>query len=278
MRSRDGFQSAGEWNKALTEVHPTAIVDPSAALGNGVIVGPFTVIEAGAQIGDDSIIEAHAIVRHSTKIGARNVVGHGAVLGGDPQDRKYSGEPTFLEIGNDNVFREFVTVHRATGEGNKTVVGNNNFLMAFCHLGHNVVLHDNITMANNVGISGHVTVEEGVNIGGMTGVHQFVRIGKYAMVGGMSGVSRDVPPFMLTEGRDQRVYDINSVGLRRMGVEQTVRLALHKACKLLFRSEMGMTRAIEAVRREVEITPEVEYLLNFLQNVGGGRFGRQDQR
>ncbi len=262
----------------MTEIHPSATIDPGAQLGNGVRVGPFVVIEKSVIIGDDSVIEAHSVIRNNVTMGKRNVVGHGSVIGGDPQDRKFSGEPTFLEVGNDNVFREFVTLHRATGADKKTVVGDNNYLMAFCHLGHNVVLHNGITMANNVGIAGHATVEDGVNIGGMTGVHQFVRIGKYAMVGGMSRVVRDVPPFMLTEGTPLRVYDINSVGLRRLGVTPDARLALHRACKLLFRSEMGMTRAIEAVKREVTITEEVSYLLNFLANIGGGRFGRQDQK
>lgn len=278
MPGRDIVQDSLEWREDLTDIHPTAIVDSGAEIASGVVVGPFAVVEKGAKIGAGCVIEAHAIVRHSTTIGERNVIGHGSVIGGDPQDRKYSGEPTFLQIGNDNVFREFVTVHRATGEGKSTVVGNNNYLMAFCHLGHNTVLYDNITMANSVGVSGHVTIENGVNIGGMTGIHQFVRIGQFSMVGGMSRVTKDVPPFMLTEGTPLRVYDINSIGLRRMGVTPNVRLALHKACKLLFRSEMGMARAIQAVRREVEVTPEVEYLLNFLENAGGGRFGRQDQR
>lgn len=262
----------------MTEIHPTAIVAKGAEIGRGVFIGPFVVIEGGCKIGDGTIVEAHAVIRHSTTIGERNVIGHGSVIGGDPQDRKYKGERTFLEIGDDNVFREFVTVHRAIGEGKTTRVGNNNYLMALCHLGHNVVLYDQIIMANNVGVSGHVTIEEGVNIGGMTGIHQFVRIGKHAMVGGMSRVTQDVPPFMLTEGTPLRVYDINSIGLRRLGVPPNVRLALHKACKLLFRSEMRLTRAIEAVRREVEISPEVEYLLQFLENIGGGKFGRQDQR
>lgn len=262
----------------MTDIHPTAIVDSKAEIGSDVRIGPFAVVEADVKLGDGNVIEAHAVVRSLVTIGNRNVIGHGSVLGGDPQDRKHKGEKTFLSIGDDNVFREFVTIHRATGEGRSTVVGSNNYLMAFCHLGHNVVMQDNITMANNVGIAGHATVEDGVNIGGMTGIHQFVRIGKYAMVGGMSRVVRDVPPFMLTEGMPLRVYDINSVGLRRLGVTPEARLALHKACKLLFRSEMGMTRAIEAVKREVHITDEVDYLLNFLANIGSGRFGRQDQK
>ncbi len=262
----------------MKNIHPTAIVDKNAEVADDVSIGPFAVVEGGCQVGKGTIIEAHAVVKTGVTLGENNVIGHGAVIGGDPQDRKYKNEPTFLKIGNSNVFREFVTIHRATGEGRCTIVGDDNYLMAFCHLGHNVTLYNNITMANGVGVSGHVTIEDGVNIGGMAGIHQFVRIGKYSMVGGMSRVVKDVPPFMLTEGAPLRVYDINAIGLRRMGASQETRLSLHKACKLLFRSEMGMTRAIETVRREVKMTPEVEYLLNFLENIGQGRYGRQDQK
>ncbi len=262
----------------MTGIHPTAIIDPKAKVGEGVRVGPFAVIEAGATIGDDCLIESYAVVRGDVTMGKRNVVGQGAIIGGDPQDRKYKGEQTFLKIGDDNVFREFVTLHRASGAGKLTVIGNNNFLMAFTHIGHNCVIHDNVTIANSCGISGHVTIEEGVNIGGMTGVHQFVRIGKYCMIGAMSGVGRDVPPYMLTEGRRCRVYDINSLGLRRLGVPSEVRMALHKACKLIYRSDMSMPDAVKAVEQEVVMFPEVEYLLAFIQNMSEGRFGRQDQK
>ncbi|MCH8274545.1 MAG: acyl-ACP--UDP-N-acetylglucosamine O-acyltransferase [Armatimonadetes bacterium] len=262
----------------MTEVHPQAAVDCKAQLGDDVRVGPFAVIDSGVEIGAGTVIETHAVIRSGVTIGERNLIGEGCVIGGDPQDQKYAGAPTYLRIGNDNVFREFVTIHRAKDEGKATIVGDGNFLMAFSHLGHNVTVHNHVTMANGVGVSGHVTVEDGANIGGMTGVHQYVRIGKYAMVGGMSRVVQDVPPFMLTEGKPLRIYDINAVGLRRLGVPAKVRLALHKACKLLFRSEMGLTKAIEVVRREVQVTEEVEYLLNFLENIGSGRYGRQDQK
>lgn len=262
----------------MRRIHPSAVVSPFAEIDEGVYIGPFAVVEKGAVIGKNTKIDAHAIVRSNVVLGEGNHIGFGAIIGNDPQDRKFANDKTYLVIGNNNVFREYVTIHRATGENNATIVGSNNYLMAFCHLGHNVVLHDNITMANGVGISGHVTVEEAVNIGGMTGVHQFVRIGKYAMVGGMSRIVRDIPPFTLTEGNPPRVYDINSVGLRRMGASPEVRMALHKAVKLLFRSEMGMSKAIETVKREVKLTDEVNYLINFIENIGGGRFGRQDQK
>ena len=211
-------------------------------------------------------------------MGERNTIGQGAIIGGDPQSRGYKGERTYLKIGNDNIIREFSTLHRGTGEGNATVIENDNFLMAFTHIGHDCCIQNKVTIANSCGISGHVTIEDGVNIGGMTGIHQFVRVGKYSMIGAMSGVGRDVPPFMLTEGRRPRVYDINSIGLRRMGVSAEVRMALHKACKILYRTDLPTPDAIERIRNEITMHSEVEYLLAFLENIGTGRFGRQDQK
>jgi UDP-N-acetylglucosamine acyltransferase len=261
----------------LPEVHATALVHPTAELGEGTVVGPFAIVEAGVVTGPDCKIEALTTLRSGTTLGARNVVGQGAVLGGDPQDTKYAGEPTYLRIGDDNTFREYVTVHRATGEGEATVVGNHNYLMAYCHLGHNVVLEDNVMIASHTGISGHVTIESRANIGGMTGVHQWARIGKVAMVGGMSRIVRDVPPYMIVEGETAIVHDINAVGLRRMGITPPGRLALHKACKLLFKSQLGLRNAMEIVRREVAMTPEVEYLLSFEERRYRGKNGRGDQ-
>jgi UDP-N-acetylglucosamine acyltransferase len=262
----------------VTKIHSTAVIDPRAELAEDVEIGPFCYVEANAKIGAGTRLESHATVKGNTTMGARNVVAQGAIIGGDPQDRKYKGEPTYLVIGDDNVFREYVTIHRATGEGKTTTVGDRNFLMANCHLGHNVTVMSDVTMANAVGVSGHVTIESFVTIGGMTGVHQFVRIGRLAMVGGMSRISRDIPPFMLVEGMDQTVYDINAVGLRRIGITQESRLALHKACKLLFKSQLGLSHAIEIVHREVKITPEVQELLSFLERLFHGKAGRGDQR
>lgn len=262
----------------MTATHPTACIAAGAQLAEGVEVGPFCIIEDGVCIGPGTKVESHVTIKSNTTLGARNVVASGAVLGGDPQDRKYEGQETHLRIGDDNVIREYVTIHRATGEGNSTVVGDRNYLMAFVHLGHNVTLHSDITIANSVGVSGHVTIEDMATVGGMTGVHQFVRIGKLAMVGGMSRIVRDVPPFMLVEGIEQTVRDINAVGLRRIGVTQESRMALHKACKLLFRSQLGLTNAMGIVRREVKETSEVRYLLEFLERLFHGKMGRGDQR
>lgn len=253
------------------------MVARGAELGADVTIGPFCFVEDGAVIGDGTELVSHVTVRNNTVIGKRNVIAQGAVIGGDPQDRKWDGEPTYLHIGDDNRIREYVTIHRATGEGNATVMGDRNYLMAFVHLGHNVVLGSDVTIANSVGVSGHVTVEDMVTIGGMTGVHQFVRIGKLAMVGGMSRIVRDVPPFMLVEGLEQIVHDINAVGLRRIGVTSEARLALHKACKLLFKSQLGLSNALEIVEREVKPCDELAYLLWFLERLFRGKNGRGDQ-
>ncbi|MCW5939699.1 MAG: acyl-ACP--UDP-N-acetylglucosamine O-acyltransferase [Fimbriimonadaceae bacterium] len=261
----------------MTEIHPTAVVDKGARLGDRVQIGPYCIVESGVEIGEGTRLESHVTIKTNTTIGKRNIVAQGSVLGGDPQDRKFAGEPTYLVIGDDNAIREYVTIHRASGEGNATTVGDRNYLMAFVHLGHNVTVHDDVTIANSVGVSGHVTIEELVTIGGMTGIHQFVRIGKVAMIGGMSRIVRDVPPFMLVEGLEQTVHDINAVGLRRIGVTQESRLALHKACKLLFKSQLGLSNAIEIVRREVKDCYEMQYLLWFLERLFRGKNGRGDQ-
>lgn len=261
----------------MPQVHDLAFVNSEAELADDVIVGPFCNVDAGVVIGRGCNLDSHVTIKGGTKIGERNYFGQGAIIGGDPQDRKYKGEPTFLEIGNDNFFREYVTIHRATGEGLKTSVGNNCYLMAFVHLGHNVTVHDSVTMANGVGIAGHCTIEKLANIGGMAGVHQWVRIGQVAMIGGMSTISRDVPPFMIVEGRECEVRDINAVGLRRYGISGDGRLALHKACKLLYKSQLGLTNAIETVRREIQLTPEVQYLIEFELRRFKGKNGRGDQ-
>lgn len=261
----------------MPQVHDLAFVNPKAELADDVIVGPFCNVDAGVVVGSGCNLDSHVTIKGGTKIGERNYFGQGAIIGGDPQDRKFKGEPTFLEIGDDNFFREYVTIHRATGEGQKTSVGNNCYLMAFVHLGHNVTVHDSVTVANSVGIAGHCTIEKLANIGGMAGVHQWVRIGQVAMVSGMSAIKRDVPPFMIVDGRECEVRDINAVGLRRYGISADGRLALHKACKLLYKSQLGLTNAIETVRREIPSTPEVQYLIDFELRRFKGKNGRGDQ-
>lgn len=261
----------------MAKIHPLASVDPGAEIAGDVVVGPFCYIESGVRIGAGCKLDSHVTVKSGTTIGEHNSFAQGAIIGGDPQDRKYQNEETFLEIGSHNVIREYVTLHRASKEGQFTRIGSNCYLMAFVHIGHDCQIHDNVTITNSVGISGHCTVEEMVTIGGMTAIHQWVRIGKVAMVGGLSRIVKDVPPFMLAEGPEQMVHDINAVGLRRYGVTSDNRIALRKACKLLFKSQLGLTNAIEIVRRELPLTPEVEYLLAFEERRFQGKNGRGDQ-
>ncbi len=263
----------------MAKVHKTAVVERKADVASDVVVGPFCYVETGVVLGPGCVLDSHVTIKTGTTAGSRNYFGQGAIIGGDPQDRKWHGEPTFLKIGDDNHFREYVTIHRANNEGGATTVGDRNFLMAFTHLGHNCHVMNDVTMANGVGVSGHCTIEDFANIGGMVGIHQFVRVGRLAMIAGMSGIVKDVPPFCLVEGRgEQTVHDINAIGLRRMGITQSSRLALHKAVKLLFKSQLGLSRAMEIVRREVPSTPEVEELLAFMERVFGGKNGRGDQR
>lgn len=261
----------------MPKIHPLASVDPAAEIAADVEIGPFCFIEADVVIGSGCSFDSHVTVKSGTLIGDNNSFAQGAIIGGNPQDRKYHGEKTFLQIGSNNVIREYVTIHRGSKEGSYTRVGNNCYLMAFVHLGHDCVVHDNVTITNSVGISGHCTIEEMVTIGGMTAVHQWVRIGKVAMVGGLSRIVKDVPPFMLAEGPEQMVHDINAIGLRRYGVTAESRLALHKACKILFKMQLGLTNAMETVRREVHMTPEVLYLLEFEERRFRGKNGRGDQ-
>lgn len=261
----------------MTSIHPSAVIESGAKLGENVVVGPFCFIESGAVIGNECALDSHVTIKKGTTLGQRNQVFQGAILGGNPQDRRFKDDETFLTIGDDNVIREYVTIHRATGAGKSTTVGNRCFLMAHVHLGHNCAVHDDVTITNNVGCAGHVTIESLANLGGMTGVHQWVRIGRAAMVGGMSRITRDVPPFCIVEG-DNKVWDINAIGLRRIGVGSEERLALHKAVKLLFKTQLGLSHAIEAVERDVPMTKEVVELLNFVKRWYEGKNGRGDQR
>lgn len=261
--------------QSSTQIHETAIIDPGAQLGTGVEIGPFSIIGPNVTIGDNTVVEAHAIIEAWTNIGNDCRIGAGAVLGGRPQDKKYKDERSFLTIGSGNIIREYVTIHRGTGEGNITSIGDNNMLMAYCHVGHNCTLGNEIMMANMVGISGHVVVEDKVVFGGMVGVHQFVRIGKLAMVGGYSKVAQDIPPFMLADGRPMKVYGLNVIGLRRNGVAPKVRSEIRQAFKYLFRSNMNLSQAIETIQDEVEASEERDYLLEFLRNIKTGYAGRQ---
>jgi UDP-N-acetylglucosamine acyltransferase len=256
-------------------IHPTAVLHPTAELGENVTVGPYTIIGEDVIIGDGTTIGAHVLIDSHTHIGRDCRIYFGAALGSHPQDRKFQGERSYLRIGDRNHIREYVTLHRATGEDQATVLGDDNMLMNYAHLGHNCKIGSRIMIANGTNLGGHCIVEDDANLGGMTGIHQFVRIGRLAMVGGFSKVSRDVPPFMIVDGVPAEIRGLNSVGLRRAKMPLEVQTALKNAYRLLYRSGLNTTNAIERIRKEVPAPEEVEYLIGFVEAMRLGSAGRQ---
>jgi UDP-N-acetylglucosamine acyltransferase len=228
-----------------TEIHPTAVVSPRAELAAGVRVGPYAVIEGEVLIGEGCEIGAHAVVKRFTRMGRGNRVFEHATLGGEPQDVKFKGEASRLEIGDGNLIREYATLHRASGEGSSTRVGSRNFLMIGVHVAHNCVVGDDNIFANGAALAGHIAVEDHAFLSSNVGCHQFVRIGRYAMVGGKSKIVQDVLPFFTTDGNPPRVRGLNSVGLRRGGFSPESRRALKRAHQLLFRTRLPLERALE---------------------------------
>ncbi|MCC6442933.1 MAG: acyl-ACP--UDP-N-acetylglucosamine O-acyltransferase [Armatimonadetes bacterium] len=264
--------------RRTVKIHPTAIIHPSAEFGEEVEIGPYCVIGEEVRIGARTCLHPHVVLQKWTNIGADCMIHSGAVLGEPPQDHKYKGEKSFLNIGERNHIREFVTIHRAAGEGAATTIGNDNLIMAYSHIGHNCQIGDNITMANMVGVSGHVMIEDKVVFGGIVGVHQYVKIGRIAMIGGYSKVVQDVPPFMMADGRPTKVYGLNIIGLRRNGVAPHARDGLKQAYKLLYRSDLNISQALELIEQEVEPGLERDYLLRFMQNIKFGFGGRQNEQ
>jgi UDP-N-acetylglucosamine acyltransferase len=244
-------------------IHPSAIVHPRAQLDATVEVGPFAVIDEHVVIGPESVIGPHSYLTGHTCIGSRNRFHAGCVIGDAPQDLKYGGEPTGLRIGDQNVFREHVTVHRSNKISEETVIGSHNYLMAHCHVGHNVRLADHIIIANGVLLAGHVTVNDRVFISGNCLVHQFVRLGTLALMQGGSGISQDLPPYTIARG-DNGICGLNVVGLRRAGFSPEQRLRLKRLYHLLFGSRGKFEEAM--AQAEGEFTSDIErVLLDFLR-------------
>ena len=260
-----------------TFVHPTALVDKDAILETGAWIGPYCIVEGGTRIGPSTVLEANVVVKRGTRLGARCRIWPGVVIGHDPQDMKYHGEESFVEIGDDNMLREMVTIHRATGEGAKTMIGNSNLLMAYVHVGHNCQIGSHTMISNSTGISGHVTIEDKVVIGGFAGVHQFVHIGQMGMVGGLSKVVQDVPPFCIADGRPAKIHGLNTRGLRRNGVPTEVRNQVGSAFKMLYRSDFNTSQALERIHAEIPRSETLDYFIHFVERVREGRLGRQDE-
>jgi len=262
---------------SATQIHPSAVVDAKAELASGVVIGPGAVVGPDVVIGANTWIGPNAVLDGRLQLGRDNRVFPGACLGLEPQDLKYKGAPTEVVIGDGNTIRECVTINRATDEGERTVVGDRNLLMAYCHLGHNCELGNGIVMSNAIQVAGHVIIEDRAVIGGCLGIHQFVHIGSMAMVGGMTRVERDVPPYCLVEGHPARVRSLNRVGLRRSGLadrEDGRELKqLQEIWTLLYRSDLVLAEALQQAKA-LDLLPAAAHLCGFLEaSIAQGRRG-----
>ena len=247
-------------------VHPTAIIDPEAEIGADVTIGPYCVIGPAVWLGEGCWLQNNVTLCGPSKIGTRNRFFAYCSVGQQSQDLKYMGEPTHLEIGNENVFREFVTVSRATGKGNVTRIGNHGNFLAYSHIAHDCEVGDRVIFSNNATLGGHVTVEEHAVLGGLTAVHQFCRIGKHAITGGCTKIVQDVPPFMIVDGNPAEVRGVNLVGLERRGFSPDTIRALKEAYRILYRAKLNTKQALEELGRNglAEI-PEVNDLMKFIE-------------
>jgi len=246
-------------------IHPTAIVDPEAELGKDVSIGPFTIINEGVRIGDNVQIGSNVLIDSGAIIGRNCKIHHGVVLGTPPQDLKFGGEKTYLEIGENTVIREYATINRGTRHRGKVTVGSDCFIMMYAHVAHDCIIGNNVILANSVNIAGHVEVEDYAIIGGVVPVHQFTRIGAHSIIGGGFRVPKDVPPYILAGGYPLRYMGLNIIGLKRRNFSANTILTLKKACRILFQSQYNTTQAVEKIKSEIEPLPEIKHLLEFIE-------------
>lgn len=246
-------------------IHPTAVIHPNARLGADCEVGPYCVIGEHVEIGARCRLHSHVIIDGYTRLGDENQVFPFASIGLQTQDLKWKGGITRTEIGHHNTFRECVTVNSATGEGEVTVVGSHNHVLAYSHIAHNVRLGDHIIMSNVATLAGHVTVEDHAVVGGLAAIHQFCRIGKMSIIGGCSKVVQDVPPFMLVDGNPAETRTVNKIGLERNSVSEEAQAALRQAFKILFREGLTISNALARIEKEISALPEVQHLVQFVR-------------
>jgi len=246
-------------------IHPTAIVHPNAKLGADCVIGPYCIVGEHVELGAGCRLHSHVVIDGHTRLGIANEVFPFASLGLKTQDLKWKGGVTRTEIGDHNTFRESVTVHSATDEGDATQIGSHNNFLAYTHVAHDCVVGSHVIMSNVATLAGHVTVEDHVIIGGLTAIHQFCRIGRFAMVGGCARVVQDIAPFMLAEGSPAAPRTVNKVGLERHGVAEEAQAALRQAYKLIFRSGLTIPNALVQVEAQLPPLPEVQQLVNFIR-------------
>ena len=253
------------------KIHPTAIIDKTAKLHESVEVGPFSIIEADVEIGEGTWIESCVRIYSGTKIGKNNKIHHTAVIGGLPQDLGFKPETkTFTIIGDNNVLREGLILHRATKEGGATKLGNRNYIMGQTHIAHDCVLGDDNIMVLNGQIAGHCHIGNKVFISGLVGLHQFCHVGDYSMLAGCSKIVKDVPPFVTIDGNPATVIGLNSIGLKRAGFSSEIRDKIKHAYKVLYHSKMNTRKALEALKAENDTTAEVQYIIRFFEESDRG--------
>lgn len=260
--------------KKTTQIHKTAIIAPGVSIGNNVVIEPYVIINSPHVVLEDNVvIKAHAYIDGYTTLGEGTTIYPGACIGTKTQDLKFRGERTFVKIGKRCDIREFVTINSSCGENTSVVVGDDCLIMAYCHVAHNCTLGNRVIMSNNATLAGHVEVGDCVVIGGMTPIHQFVRIGSYAMVGGMSRVTHDVPPYTIGAGIPYKFGGLNIVGLKRHGFPLEIRKELSLAFKLIYRSDLTLNEALQKIETELKPYPEVRQFLEFCRSSKRGLIG-----
>ncbi|HKJ92564.1 MAG TPA: acyl-ACP--UDP-N-acetylglucosamine O-acyltransferase [Longimicrobiales bacterium] len=246
-------------------IHATAIVDEDVVLGDDVAIGPYCIVGPNVTLGDHTILDSHVCIQRDTTVGSDCHIHHGAVLGTDPQDLKFGGEQTRLVVGDRTVIREYATLNRGTAARGRTVIGSDALLMAYSHVAHDCIIGNHVILSNAVNMGGHVEIGDWAIVGGLTAIHQFVRIGEHAFVGGASRVAKDVAPYVRAGGAPFVMAGLNSVGLRRRGFPQETRNQLKRAYRLMFKSNLNVTQALEKARAELDVVPEVERFLRFFE-------------
>jgi len=248
-------------------IHKTAIIDAKAELDSEVEVGPYCIIGSHVKIGKGTRLSPHVVIDGWTQIGEGCHIFQFASIGAIPQDLKYKGEESWVILGNNNVIREFVTINRGTAQsGGRTVIGDHNLLMAYCHVAHDCKIGNHVILANNATLAGHIEIEDYAIVGGLVAVHQFVRLGCHSIISGFSGANKDIPPYMIANGQRVKLYGLNTVGLKRHNFSHEAVSNLKKAYRIIFRSSLTAKKALDQLQAEIKNSPEVDHLINFIKN------------
>jgi UDP-N-acetylglucosamine acyltransferase len=254
----------------VVEIHPTAIVDKKAQIGENVVIGPYAVVKQDVQIGEGTFVDTGVVLEDGVRLGKNCKVGPYTVLGGPPQDLKYAGEKTTVEIGDGTTIREYVTINRGTDYHWKTVVGKNCFIMTYAHIAHDCIIGDNVIIANAVNMGGHVEIDSFASVGGLTAIHQFVKIGAHAFVGGGLRINKDVPPFIRVMGEPARYGGTNYIGLSRRGFSNETILEIKRAYRIIYKSNYTLKEAVEVIQKELKPLPEIQQILEFVERSDRG--------